>query len=322
MESKYKINCPVAAKLVSLMIPLLFCILGCGENSFSGAEPQVPEEEAVKALEKANPEKAIKILLTDLGASFTESYNAMDSMTASEITATMNAELTSLIQNDRTNIPGKISVLASAHAQKFAIDPLDIALSLATTGLESATKNANTLTLLYPLLPEATSRNQTGLNQAIAILNAIDQGNLTKADFLKKSLFLTASISLRTKAFDTNPVDGQISPQELLRLEATSADKIMDLLEVATSSLNHLDLDGDLEKAAGRIEETRISILNQPGNSRIEKLKEFLANSPNLNGDLKNTARQIEEIQSSIPDQSGDGSTEKPEGPLLSMPEG
>ncbi|MCB9228697.1 MAG: hypothetical protein H6618_03715 [Deltaproteobacteria bacterium] len=267
---------------IRIFLSSLLCsvILSCGKNSFRDAEAAPPTEEASKALEEGNPEKAIRILLEDLGSSVEHIYNGMSAMTSSEISSALQSEILKLSGTKKTESSSSLSILASAHAQSFGIDPLDIALSLITSGNdESSSGSSNTITLLYPVLPDATSENKAGLSQAIAILNAIPQEELTKADFFKQSLFLTANMSLITKTFDTDPADGEITLNELGSLDATTTDELLTLLETAIGAIVSTDQEGNLAQATEQIASIRSSIESQAGADDTEKLKEFLSNN-------------------------------------------
>ena len=264
---------------------LMFFCLNCGKNSFKDSDKSVPTEDASKALEEGNSDSAIEILLDDLGSQFKAIYQQMSLLTPTEISTNMAAISSQLVSDGKEDIPAKISILASAHAQKYGIDPLDIALSLATneTGSAAEEGSSNAITILYPILPAATSENKTGLSQSIAILNAIHQSDLTTADFFKKSLFMMANISLITKTFDTSPADGRITLNELSQLESGTTEDLFNLLEAAIGAVSQTDQSGNLATAAEKISGIRNSIAEQSGSDDTEKLKEFLINATNEN---------------------------------------
>lgn len=260
-------------------------ILSCGKNTFKESDKSVPTEDASKALEEGKSDDAIEILLNDLGSQFAAVYQQMSLSTPTEISSAMAAISAQLVTDGKDDIPAKISILASAHAQKYGIDPLDVALSLATNETASTSEegSTNAITILYPILPEATSENKTGLSQSIAILNAIHQSDLTTADFFKKSLFMMANISLITKTFDTSPADGRITLNELSQLESGTTEDLFNLLEAAIGAVSQSDQSGNLAAAAEKISGIRTSISEQSGSDDTEKLKEFLINATNEN---------------------------------------
>lgn len=277
------------ASLKLKFILAILCVLctNCGENSFKSAESSDPAEEAAKKLEQKQPDAAIDILLSALGSDIKAIYDGMHATDAnggfivdlSTVSTSLNTQIDVQKNLGKSESPALVSILASAHGQKYGVDPFDIALELAT-GSGSSSSTAGSITALYPILPDSTAENKRGLSEAIAILNGIHSQDLTTADYFKKSLFLTANISLITKALDDDPADGNISALEASRLLTNDADALFDLINLAVDAVGSSGLSGSDSqggKSAASINDIQSDLNNRDGDSNTEKARDFLA---------------------------------------------
>lgn len=264
----------------------------CGKNSFREYETQNPSEQAVKALEERNPSKAITILLAELGPDFKNAYSNMLGQSNSEIIAALN-----VIIEDKMNLgfsltPQLVSILASAHAQKYGVDPFDLALALASSSSDENEANSNSsgdenaMTKLFPVLPEATEENQAGLNQSLSILNSIGSSRFSNADFFKQALLLTANAAMVTKSLDKNG-DGKIDINDAASLTIENAEALLDFLEqAAVAALGSAQaedstiegIESNAAKSAQSIDKIKEEICATEGSSDTEKIQNYLSN--------------------------------------------
>ena len=276
-----------------LVLIMLTYLNACGDNALKSIYPTNPAEDAVKQLEAKNPDAAIDILVDALGNEIKLLYGAISSIgtdgdyaySPAEFSDQLRPLINQLINNGHKHIPAMISVLSAAHGQKFGIDPFDIALSLATGGADSGASNNSTITSLYPVLPEATDANKRGLNEAIAILNALETQYYTNADYFKQSLLFVSNISLITKSLDVAPEDGEISANEILTLGSNDATELLQLVELAyQASLNSGENDGDESagsRSASAISDLKNELDESEGDSDNAKAQEFITSITN-----------------------------------------
>jgi hypothetical protein len=260
-------------------------LMGCGDkNVFAPLSPPTPAEKATAYMEKENPDAAIETLLNALGDTFRDLYTTTTNGINNE--EALHAEMLDLIEANSVKKPyNLISILASAQAQKYNVDPFAMVLQLAksknstsTTGLvDAASLSLGALTQLYPILPKATSANIKGIQGALFILRSIRSPYATKADYLKLGLFLTATLVLELKLIDTNE-DGIISIDEATHLSEDAAFSFITTLESAVSSILQSDLNSSKSRSASdKIKNLQTTLQNQEGTTHAEKLRNFFA---------------------------------------------
>lgn len=257
-------------------------LLSCGDrNAFSSLEPPTPAEKAAAYLEKENPDAAIDTVLHTLGDTYQTLYTVTTKGTNNE--EQLHAEMLTLIAADSIDgVPNLVSLLASAQAQKYNVDPFAMVLQLAKSHtstsaalVDAASVSLGALTQLYPILPKATASTIKGLQAAVFILQSLRGAYLSKADHLKLGLFLTASLVLELKLIDTNE-DGTISIEEALNLSEESATTFITTLEAAVSSILLADLSTSKASAASaKITTLQTTLQNQAGTSNAEKVQNF-----------------------------------------------
>lgn len=263
----------------------LVCIsflFSCGDrNAFSSFVPPTSAEKAAAYLEKQNPDAAIDTVIHTLGDAYQTLYTATTKGTNNE--EQLHTEMLTLIEADAIEgVPNLVSLLASAQAQKYNVDPFSMVLQLAkshasaSTALVTSTSvSLGALTQLYPILPKPTTATINGLQAAVYILSSIESPYLTKADHLKLGLFLTAILVLQLKLIDTNE-DGSISVEEALKVSEGNATTFINTLEAAVSSILSADLSTSKASAASaEITTLKTTVQNQAGASNAEKLRNF-----------------------------------------------
>lgn len=226
---------------------VMSCVLvtGCGKNVFQSYEKDDPAQKAANAMERGDPDKAIKILEAAL-------------------------------EKDPNNYV-YISLLSAAYGQKHGVDILDLALAMAddSSGDSSSGSKTAGIAVLWPILPEATEANLLGVEKAVALLVSIPIAERTNADVFKLAILSTASISLRIKSFDLNG-DGELSTQELLAMDEEDATAIVDGL-LAASSVLVSGMGENSDKATEKIAAISDAISSQDGDTNSEKLANYFA---------------------------------------------
>lgn len=292
LHLKIQRSAPLAPQLsktsrLALLLTLGAWLASCGKNTFTGLEAQDPKEEAVKYMEAYKPSKAITTLLKALGSELRSVYDEMPNLSPEEISTKMHAVISKLKAQGKKHVPAMISILASAHGQLYGIDPFSLALALAagsttnlyaTDALALGTTSTSALAALYPVLPAATEDNRAGLNQTLAILNALDTADLIPADNFKKSLFFMANASLLTKSLDTN-LDGEISADEALTLDINAAADIFNLMTLALEAVSGSDEEGNSAVAAqcaASITQLKEKLETMEGSDDTEKARNFV----------------------------------------------
>ncbi len=268
-------------------VSLLF---SCGDrNAFSSLEHPTPAEKAAAYLEQENPDAAIDTVLHTLGDTYQTLYAVTTKGTNNE--EQLHAEMLMLIAADSIDgVPNLVSLLASAQAQKFSVDPFAMVLRLAKSQTSTALVDATFVSLgaftqLYPILPKATASTIKGLQAAVFILQSLGSVYLSKADHLKLGLFLTASLVLELKLIDANE-DGTISIEEALDLSEESATTFVTTLEAAVSSILLADLSTSKASAASaKITTLQTTLQNQAGTSNAEKLQNFFIQTQSKSAD-------------------------------------
>lgn len=255
----------------------LLVLFSCGENqlvSLTGSDPAV---EASKHLEDQKPDKAIEVLLSALGGTYKAVFNGINAdsdLTAAELS--LREELNK-IKTDKPEAPNWVSILGSAQAQKAGIDILAIILELAKGESESTSAGGSEFEKLFPVLPEGTSENSFNLGFAIALMNSIGSETLTKADNFKQGIFLTSRTALFIKSVDKDG-DGVVSPLEVLDINDSSAEDIVNTLSQAISTINAagIGVGSRSETSANQVEEIKKQIEESEGESIGDKLRNFI----------------------------------------------
>lgn len=245
-------------KTTLLVAPFLVLVLaGCGANMLKSGETEDPAEDAVLALERKDPDTAIRLLETALG-------------------------------DDEGN-PQYLSILATAYAQRGGIEPLQFAAKLSAnnnsqessgdaSGGAAASSQTNGFAALYGVMPAATDQAIADLDKAVTILaTEIAVDDRLPGDGFKLALYQTASVILRTKALDLNG-DGTLTPDEILSLSSNSAAGILNQIAQAAVLLGAQGTDDKtIQKAAESVAKYQTQIDASPGATSEEKLKNYLA---------------------------------------------
>jgi hypothetical protein len=286
-------------RLKTHRLKLLFALASlssCGTSIFKSLDKSDAATDAAIALEKKQPESAIKIILDALGDEYHAVYDDVDAATETSTgTIALAAKMTELIDAGAiSNVPNLVSILASAKAQLHGIDPFNIALQIAdsatsTTDSSSSTESsdtaaaggtANAVTSLFPVLPEASLENLHGLDVAMAILQSI--GTLkTVPDQYKEALFLTASVALVTKSLDTDG-DGKISALESITLSDAAATILLNQIisaGAAAAAGGETSAETTPSASTAQIQALQSKIDAQEGATQEEKLRNFMAQS-------------------------------------------
>ena len=253
---------------VLFVLSSLIALLACGGNVFKSVEKEDPDQDAIKAMEDQDPDKAIRILTDALGSDIEQIINDSSASTLSQ-------NLRAAIGDDEDKAR-RLSLLSAAYAQKYGLDPLSVALKMAES---SGGGDGNGITALFPVLPEATAENIAGIDKALGILQAIPAERFTKADFYKQSILFSASMALRSKALDADG-DGTISASEIISMTANDATTILSQLSGAAEAMGGADLNSEsIAAVADQIDSLEAAIASQEGATQEEKLKNYLAST-------------------------------------------
>ena len=230
------------------MILLVGLLVSCGANSLKQYEEENVKQDAVIFLEKHDPDSAIEILEKELEKSPDD------------------AEL--------------LSLLATAYGQKHGLDVLDLALSFgtATATTNTATESGRSdIAKMWPFLPDPTTANIDGLAHSVAFLNQIPVAQRINGDYLKLAIHVSAEMSLRLKALDTNG-DFKLSLSELASMSATTAAAILTgLLSAATAAGLAGDQGDSANSASSSISKISTDIEAQSGSTQEEKLANYFS---------------------------------------------
>lgn len=240
--------------LVLSYVSLLF-LGSCGlatNNSFKSLEKEDAAQDAAHEMEQDRPQEAIVILERAL-------------------------------QSDPENYV-LISLLSAAYAQKYGVDLITIALKMASPEEEGAalsgTTSSNPMTALWAVLPEASDENLEGVDHAVSLLMSIPLDARREADSFKLGILSTVAASLQLKALDLNG-DGELSVQELLALDATSAEAVLTSLlgaVQATAALSGAS-DANSSKVSEQIGSVYENINSADGETDAERLSAYLRKS-------------------------------------------
>ena len=285
-----------------------FCLWQCGQSPFAGLTKSTPQQRATQALENQKPDDAINIMLDALGTDIKNAFTAAEDQKLSTASVTsLQAAVDAKIASGERETRNWLSILASAVAQKNGIDPFTLAIKLAQSGSStsstatsttttSSQSQSNFFTLMFPLLPEATTEHRTAIQMTTTILDTIGQDHLTKEDLFKQALFLSASMAMQFKLLDKNG-DGVISLDEAGNLDESSADEIIATLastsdaatllqklqdsgiagtsDISTASTTTGQSTGTVEQ----IDKLKAAIEAQPGADTKEKLQNYITST-------------------------------------------
>lgn len=268
-----------------ILIASLNLMIACGKNPFKSYDEGNVATDATIEIENGNSKTAINLILEDLGSEFQTAYeNATALTTKSEDIINISAAINNLIDAGRSDVPNLVSILASAKAQLHGVDPFKLALKFAdqSSSNESNSNNnsqqqdTNELTLLFPVLPEATAENIQGLDKALTLLSSLGSYKTASEEY-KEALLLTASIALSTKALDSDG-DGEISALEAVTLSDAVASVLIE--QIAAAVISAAAGDGqDVSASAEQIQKIQSQIDAQEGSTDEEKLRNFIAKS-------------------------------------------
>lgn len=228
----------------SALIGLMGGVIACGtDNILKDLEDEDVAEEAAIALENDQPSNAIKLLK---GA----------------------------LESDPNNYK-LISLLSSAYSQRGGISMVDLALHISETQNDDS-EFQNSVSSLWPFLPDATGNHLADVREAMAQLRGIPFANRTDADHFKLAVISTALASLELKSLDRNG-DGQLSFQELNSLKVVKADSIIASIQGASGALSSID--GELGESTGetakQLKRIASEITNTPGADSAEVLTNY-----------------------------------------------
>jgi hypothetical protein len=229
----------------ALTILVTLLILGaCGTNNlFKDAEKDDVAEDAAIELEKGEPEKAIKMIEKAL-------------------------------QHAPNDYP-LISLLSAAYAQRGGISIIDLASNMVDHA-DNGSESQNSITALWPLLPEPSVQNLSDVRKGVTLLRSIPSSQRTDADSFKLAVLSTALASMQLKAFDKNG-DGTLSIQELSNLSGASADTILAALLGASGALKNMSgVSGESTQTAARQIDAIVSeVQSSPGSDNIERISNY-----------------------------------------------
>ncbi len=261
-------------------------LLNCGRSQFSSYLKSHPDEEASKALEQNDSVSAITTMLNALGSDFKQIFVAVTPTSdMAQVQQELQAELTSLmLTKDPYTIANYVSILASAQAQLYQIDPLSIILKFIKDGSGSSSSTTSSssgeLLKLFPVLPDATAANLQGASLAITLMNSYDASLLTAADKFKLAIFLTAYLALILKSLDVNN-NGVIDAVEILNMSQTTAASFLGVLhQAATTFLESNSGSSDTARssqAGQKIADIESAIQASQGSTDTDKLKDYLS---------------------------------------------
>lgn len=230
---------------IYLLTLLVTHLVSCGPNPFKSYETKDPGEDATVALEEGNPNKAIRIL-------------------------------SEALQDEPENWQW-VSILALAYAERAGINALTLAQKMSSNSGGPATTSTNEVTTLFAILPSATDANISDVDEAVSLMLTIPADNRTTADVLKIGMYQAASLTLRTKKYDTNG-DGIVSPSELLAMSTGDALTILNQLAGAAAAFAGGTTSSSTEQAAAaQISTIQSAIGTCPGANQEAQLKNYLS---------------------------------------------
>lgn len=255
---------------------LLFC--SCSSSSdVINIFPQKldPADQATKYLEEEKPDKAIALMLAELGSDFASIYNGLDQTTVLTAQDTLSTFIT-----DNTKAT-YASILASAEAHKLGLDPIDLILKSAelanATNNQSSSQSSNVVIAMWPILPIATAENVLAAKKASAALMSISNFYIPE-DKVKLTVFQLATTSLSLKAMDLNG-NNQLDLNEITSLDTTLAAAF--LSQIVTAALAAASIDptsgANAEGIGSQITQVTEAIQASAGSNDQEKLQNWLS---------------------------------------------
>jgi len=255
----------------------LFLLSACGsQSSIFNLFPQKldPADRAARYLEQGQPEKAKSLMLSELGADFSNTYNSLD---ATSILLAPEA-LSSLITSSKQATFA--SLLASAEAQAAGLDPIELMLKSKSITATSG-QSSNVFIALWPILPAANSTSVLSAQKATAALVAISSFYI-KEDILKLTLFQLAATSLSLKVADTNG-NNLLDPSEIASLDLATATLILSQIASAAQAAASITADSKTNEAmiAAKISSVATAISQSSGSDDQQKVQSWLQNLGN-----------------------------------------
>lgn len=263
-----------------IILLVSFLISSCGTSFFSSLDKSDAATDATIELENDNPDKAIDIILNELGSGYEAIYDGInDDSALLTVQTELATKLTEIIAAGDVSRPALlVSILASAKAQKHGIDPFTLGLKFADSASSSSSSSStNNLTLLFPVLPEPTATNLRGLDVAMTVLQSLASLK-SSVDQYKEALFLTASMALVTKSLDTDG-DGQISALEAISLSDAAAQSILSQISsavLASAASEGADAE-NVAASAEQIQALQSAISGEDGSTDEEKLRNYMS---------------------------------------------
>lgn len=212
---------------------LVIAMTACGsDNIFFDLEQRDVATEATIAIERGEPDKAIKLCLAEFGSEFSgiisdlEQGNTSMAIAQSLLTGRLSEIESSGIIDDAYNLA---SVLSTAYAKKAGVDALDVVLTLIET---TDTNNEPIEQLADNLENDAAGSNLSSLENSVIVLNAIGTTNFRDIENFKLAIYQVAYLTLFTKNL---PDISDITVAEAL--------DILDFLESAINSGNQTSIE-------------------------------------------------------------------------------
>lgn len=221
---------------------LLIILSSCGTNVGESTAVKDPIDEALADMDNGKWDEAISILET-------------------ELTTTTDLNLV-------------YALLATAHAGKHGVDPINYSAKLGGT----AEAGQNNITKTFSALPDATDENIIGIETAIEYINLIPEEERTLSNIFIAGMLYSVHVSLISKKFDEDGT-GELSLEELANMTPEEAEAIIASLDAASDVFAGASVEGEnSQKAAGKISAIQDEIAASPGASQTERLQNYLAN--------------------------------------------
>lgn len=225
--------------LLSLACALL--LPSCGTSLFSGLDKKNSEDKIILYLEQNKPDDALKEIESQLAKT--------------------------------PDDPKLLSLKSAAIAQKYGIDTISLALQMAKSQ-SSPSSNQNEVTALFGVLPDASDERIAGLQQAVDILNGIDQK--TDSDLFKLTMLNSSLMTLRIKKLDSDG-SGNFTEAELLAMSSEEVLGIFNNLDGAIAATVGASTSGESSQdSLEAISAIKTKINQQPGSTDEERLRNYL----------------------------------------------
>lgn len=232
--------------LTALSAIALSCALwfsSCGQSLFASLDEKSPVDQIMGHLENDEPDKALAII---------------------------DKELEKSPDDEKLK-----SIKSAAIAQKYGVDTMSLALEVIKQQKEgAATGSTNAVTTLLAVLPPVTDAAIGGVDQAVAILDGLN--NPTHSDNFKLTMLNMALLTMRLKQIDGDGT-GTFTAEEIQNLTPDQAAAILNSLGGAINAANVAAQAGvSTEVAAKAIKEVQDQIQAEPGADQDAKLRSFL----------------------------------------------